>query len=881
MKKAILLMGVALGSIFQWATAQTTVINGLTVIVNYSDYSLGIPNDSISLLMNQSGFNAWNCKGSVKDFFYVQSNNIVNLNSTVIDVTLPQNFDYYHNNDATGGNFIPHIAGQIATKYPTGFQNLSTHPETGRLRHFNIISRGSKGIGVAYGVDGSFVKNNNLLLEIGGLNVYNVTGTEKPTVNTICHEVGHSVFNWTDYYRTNASNLGDFCVMASAGTETPMPINPALRYMKGWPNIVNMISATTTQTFTVTSNSYNQVFKYTNPNNPKEYLIIAAHIYGGYYQAAKGPDQGLGIYYVDEDGGTYTATGSAPIVHLIQADGLDELGTEGSPDVRGDAYDLFDNNTPVFSSATHPFRWKNGSETGITITNISPVGPTMQFTVQARQNTIHAQLIPVSGGTVSPSGLIGYVINETKTFTFTPDIGNIIQEVYVDGEAIGAQSSYTFSGTSGTHTLSVSFSKTPNIDPIPSPWSKIEIGNSRNTGSAGYRNGVFALESGSYDIWGTSDGLNYIYQPLQGDGEIVAHIKDMNKPTEWSKAGIMMRESLTTPGSKQFMIVKTPYNSIANQLRPSTDGESLNNPDDLKNLHFYNQFSWLKITRKGNVFTSYCSKDNVNWVFMGDYAIDMNASIYVGLCAGAASDAVNTKVTFDYATVTKYTAVQNLFTQFGIPRSTPLPTTIKNFQYVYAVGTGAPNLSNVSLAIINWDLVNKGLWQFSLQTNNGVPRWYTNIPAYGFNSFGQTSPRIYIDGSMGFPGFSGFFFVNTYNTNDLVLVNQSGEYAVIFSNTPPNARTASEEEEQATSPMITEAASISSAPNPFTEQTTVSIPGSFGEATVTVLNSSGIVVETQKASGSFTLGDQYAAGLYLIKVTSDYKTETIQVIKAQ
>src|SRR6478609_6317362 len=101
MKKAILLIGVALGTVFQWAAAQTTtVINGLTVIVNYSDYSLGIPNDSISLLMNQSGFNSWNCKGSVKDFFYVQSNNKVSLNSTVINVTLPQNFDYYHNNDA-------------------------------------------------------------------------------------------------------------------------------------------------------------------------------------------------------------------------------------------------------------------------------------------------------------------------------------------------------------------------------------------------------------------------------------------------------------------------------------------------------------------------------------------------------------------------------------------------------------------------------------------------------------------------------------------------------------------------------------------------------------------------------------------------------------
>lgn len=881
MKKLLLLVSVAIGSFFQMAHAQTS-INGLTVVVNYSDYALGIPNDSISLLMNQTGFSSWNCKGSVKDFYYVQSNNKVTLTSIVIDVKLPQNFAYYHIDDATSANFIPHVAAQIAAKYPNGFQNLTINDETGRLKHLNIITRGSKGIGVAYGTDGSFVKNNNQQLQIGGLNVYSVTGTDKPTVNTICHEVGHSVFNWTDYYRTNVSNLGDFCVMASAGTETPMPVNPALRYIKGWTNENNSISATVTQTYTVISNSYNQIYKYTNPNNPKEYLIIAAHIYGGYYQAAKGPDQGLGIYYVDEDGGIDGVVGAgpngyAPLVHLIQADGQDELQTEGSPDVRGDAYDLFDNNSSVFSSFTHPFRWKNGNETGLTITNISAVGPTMQFTVQARNiNTVSVQTTDVTGGSIYPSGLVEYSIFQTLNFAITPNVGYVIDQVYFDGAPIGTPSSYSFSGKSGAHALRATFKKGTNVDALPAPWASQEIGTTRRPGVAGYRNGVFGLESGSYDIWGNSDGLNYIYQPLQGDGEIVAHIKGMNKAAEWSKAGIMFRETLTAD-SKQFMIVHTPQNSVRNQLRPTTGGGSIDNPDKTENLHFYNLYNWLKITRVGNEFKSYCSKDSVNWTYIGGYTISMNSTVYVGLCAGAASDPFNTTVSFDYVKVKKAAVVQNLFTQFGIPRSTPIPTLIKNFKYVYSVGTGGPNLSNVSLSIINWDLANNGLWQFSLQTNNGAPRWYTNIPAYGFNSFRQSSPRIYIDGSMGFPGFEGFFFANIYNTNELVLVNQSGAYAVIFTNTPPNARVGTDESEAAVA--ATEVISVSSAPNPFTNNTTISIPASFGESTVTVINASGAIVETKATSGSFTLGENYLNGLYLVKISSAYKTETIQVIK--
>ncbi|WP_157446919.1 DUF1349 domain-containing protein [Cytophaga aurantiaca] len=881
MKKLILLVSMTIGSFFQIANAQTTVINGLTVITDFSDYSFGVSKDTISLLMNQPGYNLWNTNGSVKDFFYTQTNGKITINSTVVKVKLPGTFAYYLDGGAGGDSIVPHIIKQINLQFPNGFQNLTVHPTQGGLWHLNILTRGYKGGGFSFGFEGAFIKNNGQSLEIkrGSISIRDAYSNQ--TINTTCHEMGHSLFGWTDYYRTNVSNLGNFCVMASAGSETPMPINPGLRYIQGWTNQVDVITGTTTQTYSVTANSYNQVYKYSNVNNPKEYILIVAHIYNGYYQSAVAPDQGLAIYYVDEEGGTVTSNGEAPIIHLIQADGLDQMHDEGSGKlhVRGDANDLFDNSsTNVFSAASHPFRWKNGNETGLTITNISAVGATMSFTVQGRPNTISSQLNAVNGGTIIPSGALSYINNQNKYFSIVADIGYQVDKVYIDGASIGAQSSYTFTGVSGSHSITATFKKAPTADLLPSPWVNTEIGATRNAGTAGYRNGVFGLESGSYDIYYNSDGLNFIYQSLQGDGQIVAHIKDMNKPTDWSKAGIMMRET-TAAGSKNFAILKTPFNSVVNQLRPATDGGSISDPQNIKDRHIYTLDNWLKITRQGNTFTSYCSRDSVTWVQMGTYTIDMNSTISVGLCAGAASDAVNTKVTFDYAKVTKYNPNQNLFTQFGIPRSTPIPTLIKNFKYVYSVGTGGPNLSNVSLSVINWDLVNNGLWQFSLQTNNGSPRWYTNIPAYGFNSFGQASPKIYIDGSMGFPGFEGFFFANIYNTNELVLVNQSGAYAVIFTNTPPTARIGADESEATAA--ITDVTSVSTAPNPFADYTTVSIPDAFGTASITVINSIGAVIETKVASGSFTLGTQYAAGVYLVKIASAYKTETIQVIKAQ
>ena len=41
-----------------------------------------------------------------------------------------------------------------------------------------------------------------------------------------------------------------------------------------------------------------------------------------------------------------------------------------------------------------------------------------------------------------------------------------------------------------------------------------------------------------------------------------------------------------------------------------------NNPDDRRDLHTFELHNWLKISRAGNVITSSCSRDGVNWVMI-------------------------------------------------------------------------------------------------------------------------------------------------------------------------------------------------------------------------------------------------------------------------
>ena len=50
---------------------------------------------------------------------------------------------------------------------------------------------------------------------------------------------------------------------------------------------------------------------------------------------------------------------------------------------------------------------------------------------------------------------------------------------------------------------------------------------------------------GGADIWDTSDQFQFVYQPLQGDVEVIARVASLQYADAWSKAGVMIRESLT------------------------------------------------------------------------------------------------------------------------------------------------------------------------------------------------------------------------------------------------------------------------------------------------------------------------------------------------
>ena len=97
-----------------------------------------------------------------------------------------------------------------------------------------------------------------------------------------------------------------------------------------------------------------------------------------------------------------------------------------------------------------------GAPTSYTFTNVR-AGHTIQASFAALGPfTLDASA--VGGGTISPSGATSVQCGANQNYLFTPsDYCHVVQAVKVDGQSLGAISSYTFTNVKASHTVQVTF----------------------------------------------------------------------------------------------------------------------------------------------------------------------------------------------------------------------------------------------------------------------------------------------------------------------------------------------------------------------------------------------------------------------------------------
>jgi RHS repeat-associated protein len=198
-------------------------------------------------------------------------------------------------------------------------------------------------------------------------------------------------------------------------------------------------------------------------------------------------------------------------------------------------------------------------------------------------------------------------------------------------------------------------------NPLPTPWLNQDIGLVGLAGNATYSSGTFTVQGAGVGIQTSYvvDGIHFVYQPLSGDGSIVARVATQSSSFD---AGVMIRETLD-PAAPNAETILFNGSNISMFYRTSSGGSTSN-----QSYGSGSAPTWVKLVRVGNSFSSYTSTNGSSWSQIGSsQTISMATNVYVGLLVASSNPASLATVTFDNVAVTLGTTpvVTGLTPNFG------------------------------------------------------------------------------------------------------------------------------------------------------------------------------------------------------------------------
>jgi regulation of enolase protein 1 (concanavalin A-like superfamily) len=273
----------------------------------------------------------------------------------------------------------------------------------------------------------------------------------------------------------------------------------------------------------------------------------------------------------------------------------------------------------------------------------SGVGTTPTFTWnRAPWATSYDIYLGTSGGNMAlvanvPAQL---VMNPPNTYSWTP------------ASPLSAGTAYnwkivsrTFANMTATSDIQ-SFTTAGGGSSLPSPWLNQDVGSTGQPGSSTFSAGTFSVRGAGADIWGSNDAFQFAYQPLTGDGSIVARIAGIQNTNSFAKAGIMLRASVAA--SSQHVIL---------DLRPTGDIEFMTRSTNGGSTSWLAGAAqaapvWLKLARSGSTVSASISTDGSTFTPVGSTTIAFPGTIDAGLLVSSHDTSTLNTSTFDSVTVT-------------------------------------------------------------------------------------------------------------------------------------------------------------------------------------------------------------------------------------
>jgi regulation of enolase protein 1 (concanavalin A-like superfamily) len=338
------------------------------------------------------------------------------------------------------------------------------------------------------------------------------------------------------------------------------------------------------------------------------------------------------------------ATFTAPATLTLSATANDADGTVT-------AVDFYAGQTLIGSAATTPYSvtWNNVPTGQYSLTAVARDDGSATTTSAARTITVTAPNQPPAVSLTAPANGATFTAPATLTVSANasdPDGAVTAVEFYAGTTLIGSDTASPYSATwtnvpAGTYALTAVARDDDSVtttsaaravtvaDELPGGWTASDIGGPAAGGSARYADGTYTLQ-GAGEVVGTWDRFHFVYQPVTGEIDIRARVVSIEAVHQWSKAGVMLRETLAPDAAYGLMFISASSGSAWSRRestgasRVHTDGTAVSAP------------YWVRLERRGSAVTASQSADGVTWMTIGTMTMSQ-PTIHVGL-AVASSD---------------------------------------------------------------------------------------------------------------------------------------------------------------------------------------------------------------------------------------------------
>jgi M6 family metalloprotease-like protein/MYXO-CTERM domain-containing protein len=347
-------------------------VYGLTLLIDFSDTAPAFSKTEIDAWLNQQGYTGDGLNGSVRDYFFDQSNGLVDFQNEIFGFYRAQ-FPKSHYEGGSGYSGSDELFEELMD-YFDGQVDFSKYDNDGdgRTEAISIVYAGPAetwGQGLWPHAAGSNQKRDGVTVAR-----YMMTNLGSSLgLYTFSHEVGHMLFGWPDLY-----GFGNYCIMGnSSSAKNPVGINDLYRADQGWIELVD-VTADTNALYSAKVNGAG--YRYQNPEDPQEWFFWSNVRSEDRFSTIEG--DGLLLLHFDKGIGRNDPPNPLSLA-VVQADGKKDLDATMWPNPGSDDADFFHGGgVSEFSEAKFATaKWNDGSASELHIYDIGPASTDMQFKV--------------------------------------------------------------------------------------------------------------------------------------------------------------------------------------------------------------------------------------------------------------------------------------------------------------------------------------------------------------------------------------------------------------------------------------------------------------------------------------------------------------------